>query len=280
MKSRKVIKHKTARKRRALIPAAIFAGITLFSCGSKSTNTPSDAAEDSTSLPTDSNQAKSGEAIAQKESPTSPDVKMYGFKGAVKGVSITRFKATPDGGSYKPATKDDNFSKTLTFNQQGLITKDDRRSFTYNEQGKFKRGTHDYTKLKRNEQNQIIEYDDNGPVEGDANYSITYKYSKDGYLASETFKGWADNCETTYKWDEEGRLISKTVEAEGESYQETSEESYKYSVTDEKGNWTERIVEVKTTTTIYEMGEDTEEQDNANTSKSVYIDKCKITYFE
>lgn len=74
------------------------------------------------------------------------------------------------------------------------------------------------------------------------------------------------------KTDENGLPLQETVTSGDDMIEEVSVKDYEYTAFDDYGNWTERKVKIKTTTTSYE-------DDSVTKNSSEKVEKRTITYY-
>ena len=216
---------------------------------------------------------------------SSPDLTLYELKGHVNTCKTTSHEATLKDGKY--VIKDTKGHPShLVFTEQGYVSKDGIFDLTYDEQGKVIKGVNVTNKdmkmsVKRNKNGfitSIICEDKKFGMESDQAYKIDYKWNDKNQMIEEAFQGWEWSSTNHYKYDDKGLLQELTNHCNPDYETEVDNTStYTYTQFDDKGNWTERNVEMVSVTTNTELGSETSQK--SAPVKSYNVEKREIIYF-
>lgn len=216
---------------------------------------------------------------------SSPDLTMYGLKGHVRTCKTLTYPALIKNNEY--AIKDGEVtSSLLVFTGQGYLKQDDIFDLTYNEQGKLIKGINIKAEnmkvsVKRNKGGYITAIlceDKQAGMEHDQAYRIDYTWNKRKEMIKEKYSGWEWTSINHYKYDEKGLLHEKSSKDNFDYETEvTHTTTYLYTKFDDRGNWTERNVQVTSVTSTSDL--DTGKVISNTTEKNYSVEKREITYF-
>ena len=232
-------------KTKTFLSAICLLSILCFSCqnASKAPN-ESQASVDSTKT---EEADKDTIVNSQQSTYSNVDARTFGLLGNVAQVVTTTYEATKSGNRFIRGNKVKNPLDTIAFNKLGLVTHDPfGNEYHYDDEGHFQKGLADYTRMERNADGRIANYDHQEDDE-DANcHHHKFIYDAQGRVAKLEMGFYESTC--TYTFTFEGDNLWPTTMSidsmdEGNVYQETTR--YRYTQFDKQGNWTERELNVQ-----------------------------------
>ena len=217
---------------------------------------------------------------------SSPDLTLYELKGHVNTCKTTSHEATLKDGKYVIKDTKGTPPSHLVFTEQGYVSKDGIFDLTYDEQGKVLKGVNVTDKdmkisIERNKNGYLTSLTCENKkygMESDQAYKINYKWNDKNQMTAEEFQGWEWSSANHYKYDDKGLRQELTNQSNPDYEVEVDNTStYIYTKFDDKGNWTERNVEMVSITTNTELGSETSQK--SAPEKSYYVEKREIIYF-
>lgn len=125
---------------------------------------------------------------------------------------------------------------------------------------------------------QKLEYE--GDAVGDGEQSTEFSYDDAGRLARTDAVLWENEVETVYTYDAQGRLaMRREISRNYDGYTERLH-TYEYVKSDERGNWTQRKVTVKSTAVQPVEGAEHEQSEVVHEPDAYQFEQRKITYYE
>ena len=194
----------------------------------------------------------------------SPDIRAFGLAGDVSEVYLTS--------AEEPERLE------LSFDKAGRVTVDRYGSkYEYDADGNFIKGRTDSTTFTRDAQGRIDIYD-NTPDDFETldyeNYlQMKFKYDDMGRVVTEELGGWEWYYEFKFSYDKDNVYpAGMKYDGGSEGTEWKGEAKYEYKSFDQKGNWTERTVNLTET-------ESEEFSDEApKTVTKVFTEKRRIIY--
>ena len=210
---------------------------------------------------------------AERQDNDSPDRLAFGVTGPVAEVMTNTYEATP---SHDALVKGDLLEDRIShmvFDDEGRVVEDwFGNLYVYDAEGNFTRGLDEYTRMKRNAQGRIIEYQNVHDNEDDMSFTYKFTYDSKGRINHVTIQLWEGIFDETISYQGDNIYPDKIIsqgDEEGDKYLTTT--SYKYTRTDNHGNWTEREVHIHSVTTSVD-------DSNEEISDSYTIEVREIKY--
>lgn len=191
---------------------------------------------------------------------TALDVASFGFLGPVQESFVNTYDVTnPDEDQFEKGAlmKDDNNETGYAFSEDGQVTADAFGGiYNYDANGKFTKGINAKSVMKRDEKGRVVYYMQKEDDDDDAMFTNEFTYDEKGRIIKivETYWEWQITQVFTYEGDNiypstrRYKRLDEGLEAE-------SETTYRYTKFDEVGNWTERELRYRGSTS--EEGETT-----------------------
>ena len=227
-----------------------------------SDNTPDDKAPEA-----DNNRADDDRFTA--------DIFGFGLLGPVKAVVTTTYNATEGtDGTLVRGEAVEGSQATVSFDADGRVTEDPFGGiYVYDDNGKFIKGAHSMSIMKRDDQQRVVNYQTKQDDEDDAMFRNDYTYDLQGRLTKVNQVFWESTETSTFVYDGDEIYPKKRLfDCYDEGFHQTSETTYHYTQFDEQGTWTEREVRYS--------GSDTEEGTNVyNRWKGAMIEQRTISYY-
>ena len=203
------------------------------------------------------------------------DPAAFGLKGPVQRVTTVKYNASFWSGEYNATSSVENSKREIVFSKDGRLLKDEFGNiYRYKNNGDFLKGNHDYTKLVRNKEGQIVEYNDCNPeTDDESSTTIRFSYNEKGLLYKIEYSSWGEEFSISYKYYADGNVrteVSSGTFEGGGGYEE--ELLFEYKNYDDNGNWTERVVKNRL--------QESAEGNNDVQSETIYIEKRDIKYHQ
>ena len=183
-------------------------------------------------------------ACSKSEGFLSADLKMHGLKGQVKKASVTEYQSDENGKL--------DFERSKSF-----LTFDENGNWTGNEQATFSADN-----IKRDANGRITSlvyhYVVNNEEDCGYDYKYAYQYDAGGRLQQMDEQYVGELCggfEYNFNYDNADNVSSFTQNGGDDGVGIDSKTTYTIQETDERGNWTKRLVK-EVSTAIEEYGED------------------------
>ncbi|MBP3738753.1 MAG: hypothetical protein J6I72_06865 [Muribaculaceae bacterium] len=208
------------------------------------------------------------------------DAYALGVKGHVKRVITQTYTASQAGDHLVKGQPVDEGEEVMTFDRDGRVTLDPfGNQYSYDERGRFVRGTEPYSRMSRDEDGRIDTYEhmrDDEDVDG---FGMECAYDEQGRLIETAiqFWEWSHNYQYTY---EDDHVYPEREVFEFREYENVTRvtRDFRYTKFDDRGNWTEREVHV--------VSIDIEEPDDEDTPPRVgepattyEVEMRNITYY-
>lgn len=248
----------------------------LMACGGSKPSASADSESDTVEIAVDT---------MAMETPTqyvATDAISMGLNGHVQSVDIQQYSTYESNGELK----DGNLMGRLTmeFDATGHITTDEwGNRYGYDADGRYYRGNHTYTAVKRDKSGRIVEYSDIEPQkESESQFVMTLHYDKNGRLSTIEYGGGLNMAWTEKRHYESGNIypskIEKSMTFEGGGAEETTI-IYRYTSFDDQHNWTERLCMVSVKE-VQEAEVDSFIPEQPKLEEKILVEKRTISYFE
>lgn len=238
--------------------------------------------------------------IAVSDSMSSPDLTLHLLRGPVVRCETIEIPASllSDGSLSAPDGAEGTYIDSLVFSPQGLLLSQNSYriyegdlqpaaalSFTYTSDGDFLRGTDTsvmpplQVDLQRNAYGEITLISvGSSSDDADTSYSYSETFTwGSGRLESRELKADEVQSRTRYSYGSGSDPVSATVRSDDIEQSSVSIETYTYTSRDDRGNWTERRVEISTETRAYDV-EVEPYADSPSEAITYRIDRRRITY--
>lgn len=172
------------------------------------------------------------------------DAISMGLNGHVQNVEIQQYSTYDNNGELKDGNLINQYS--VAFDATGHITTDEwGNQYGYDADGKYYRGNHTYTTVKRDKSGRIVEYSDIEPnKDNESQFMMLFRYDKNGRLYDIEYGGGFDMAWTEKRHYKSGDIYpsktEKSITEEGGGAEETTI-AYRYTSFDVQHNWTERL---------------------------------------
>ena len=206
---------------------------------------------------------------------TALDVKSFGFIGPVKESFCNRYevKSIDDDVLEKAERSNDgNDECGYAFSEAGRVTADAYGCvYNYDKTGKFVKGVTAKTVMKRDEKGRVVFYQQKDDDEDDAMFTIEYTYDAKDRIVKVEQSFWEWNVTETFTYEGDNiypatrRYKRNEIEMSSES-----ETTYRYTKFDEVGNWIEREMTYRGSTT---------EESETTRWRGANIEERKISYY-
>ena len=185
-------------------------------------------------------------------------------------------------GEFVPSKPNENHRRTdIRFDRDGIILQDHLGNvYDWASPRRLRSGNHPYSKVEVDALGRVVAYDDHDPADDDeSDFRVTYIYNDLNQLVKVEYAGWTEVSEISYTYNDQGLIEvltgSGTYEGGGEW---TLEERYDYLQFDARGNWTERLVTVRSTE-LDEEGNPVEDEDDDGDSVLYQMDVREVKYY-
>lgn len=229
------------------------------------------------------NQSKTPKETVAVDTFCSPDLTFHELKGHVQSCTTLTYEATLNNVEYI-AKSTEATPQVLVFTKQGYLKNNEMYDLTYNEQGKLTRGvyvTDNNLKvfIKRDKNGYItsLTCEDKPGVDNLWAHHIDYKWNNKKQLIEKEFVGWEWSSSNQYKYDEKGLRQESKITDSGFEQEDENTSYYTYTKFDNKGNWTERNVQIVLVASTFDSESDAMQKDPPQ--ESYAIQKREITYF-
>ena len=206
----------------------------------------------------------------------------YGLHGDVSQAVTTRYFVVMEDGEFVPSKPNENHRRTdIRFDRDGIILQDHLGNvYDWASPRRLRSGNHPYSKVEVDALGRVVAYDDHDPADDDeSDFRVTYIYNDLNQLVKVEYAGLTEVSEISYTYNDQGLIEvltgSGTYEGGGEW---TLEERYDYLQFDARGNWTERLVTVRSTE-LDDEGNPVEDEDDDGDSVLYQMDVREVKYY-
>lgn len=247
----------------------------LMACGGSKSSAPAETDSDSGSV------TAKAEAVETMPQYDITDALSMGFNGHVKHVSAQLFATYESNGELKDGSREGEYE--ISFDVNGHITNDEwGNEYGYDAEGKYYRGNHTYTTVKRDKEGRLIEYKDVEPKkDNEDDFVQSFRYDKNGRAVQIEYSGFVSSWKELRHY-KSGNLYPEKIEkqlfCEGDSPEGVTI-SYRYTSFDSQNNWTERLCMVSSKE-IVEEPVDSFIPEQPKINEKIQVEKRTISYFE
>lgn len=209
---------------------------------------------------------------------------MFELTGPVKSCQVECWQTGTTEGEYEQP--DMMWSREYGFNRRGYLEIDGSTEYTYRADTLFLYGEDAQAGMSASLTYdaagrivaQKLEYE--GDAVGDGERSVEYACDDAGRL-TRSFTVFGETAlETTYEYDAEGRLATRREAAHDYDGETERIHTCEYVRFDERGNWTQRRVTVKSSATQPVEGEEHERSEVVRDPDAYRFESRIITYYE
>lgn len=208
---------------------------------------------------------------------------LFELSGPVKSCVVENWQTGTAEGEYEQP--DLMWGRNYGFNRRGYLVFDGCAEYTYRADTVFLYGEDAQAGMSASLAYdaagrivaQKLEYE--GDEVGDGERSTEYMYDDAGRLVRSHTLLWETSVETDYTYDAGGRLATRRETAH--DYDGGTERFYTYEYVkfDERGNWTERKLTMKSTVTQPVEGAEHEQSEVVDDPDTYYYEMRRITYY-
>ena len=210
------------------------------------------------------------------------DAISMGLNGHVQHISATICSTYENNGKLEDGDVAGQYE--MAFNERGQITTDEwGNEYGYDAEGKYYRGNHTYTTVKRDEQGRIVAYNDIEPKkDNESQFLQSFRYDKNGRITSIEYSGGFASTWTEKRQYKSGNIYPVKTE-ESVSFEDGGGRevivTYRYTSFDEQNNWTERL-RMTSTKEIDEVPVDSFIPEQPKIKEEIQVEKRDISYYE
>lgn len=210
------------------------------------------------------------------------DALSMGLNAHVQHVSMQCYETYESNGELKDGCL--NIQYEMSFDANGRMTTDEwGNEYGYDAEGKYYRGNHIYTTIKRDKEGRIVTYNDVEPKKDHEDEFVqSFHYDKNGRLVVIEYEGGFSAAWTEKRHYNSGNLYpvkkEQAVSYEGGGGSEVIV-TYRYTSFDNQNNWTERLCMVSTKE-IVEEPVDSFIPEQPKINEKILVEKRTITYYE
>ena len=201
------------------------------------------------------------------------DIRTFGLLGDVKEVRISVAKRSDVLPGEDPWVEDNEL--LMTFDEQGRVTLDPYGNvYVYDKKGRLIKGLSNKTKVKRDKEGRLGNYDNEQGLNDHDLRHFTFKHDAKGRLLTVEQIYWEAITSDSMVYEGDKVYPAKTItegQAEADSYKVTT--TYKYVKTDDHGNWTERYCYYTAKSMI------ADEESTRSTDKGETFERRNIIYY-
>lgn len=209
---------------------------------------------------------------------------LFELTGPVEGCVVECWQTGTAEGEYEQP--DMMWGRDYEFNRRGYLVFDGCTEYTYRADTLFLYGEDARAGMSASLTYdaagrivaQKLEYE--GDAVGDGERSTEFSYDDAGRLTQTHALLWETSVGTVYTYDAEGRLATRRETAYDYDGNTERVYTYEYVKFDERGNWTERKVTVKSTVTQPVEGAEHEQSEVVHEPDVYQFEFRKITYYE